>query len=316
MSKKQDEIFIKKLKAELDNIPERDNEKITAGKARFLAQAKLIQRSPVSVEVPERHNKWSPNGRKEKKMSAITTILAICIMVFGGLTGTVAASQNDLPGEPLYRVKLITEQTRIGLTLDPQKKIDLELKFAAQRFAEIQELKEAGIEPPYASYARLENHIADAFDEAAKLEEPLLTRTLLRIRDRLQTCLDQVDPNNEPLQTRLRTMLQERINWLDEGIEEPERFLNQAHSGWEKTATFEEENQYQYQNQEQYRYEETKEPGSGNQTEEPGNNQTPAPGYQTPGPGYQTPGPGNSTPGSGYQTPGPGYQTPGSGKGN
>lgn len=329
MSNKQDEKFIRVMKSALDKIPERDPDKVVQGKARFLAQAKLIQRSPVSVDIPERHNQWNLKWRKEKKMSTLATILAICVMVFGGFTGTVAAAQDDLPGEPLYQVKLISEQTQMGLTLDTQKKIDLELKFAVKRFAEIMELKESGIEPPYASYARLENHIANAFAEVTELEEPLLTRTMLRIRDRLQTCLDQLVQDDEPLQIRLRSMLQERINWLDDGMADPARFLIQARTGWDKTATFEEENQYQ--NQEQYRYEENKGPGHVNQTGEPGNKQqtpasgyqTPGPGYQTPGPGYQTPGPGNSTPepgyqspGPGYQTPGPGYQTPGSGKGN
>ena len=342
MHKQDLDALMDKVKKNLDSFPPRDPNAISEGKARFLAQAKMIQRSPVTLTSIDRHSKWKPINLREVKMSTLATMIVVIGLIFGGLTGTVAAALDDLPGQALYQVKLFAENAQLRFTQDPMKRLDVELQFAQRRIDEIKDLQAEGIEPPYLSYARFENHLQLAIGQTKKIDPKELPGALLRIREMLRDCLDNLDTTiDEPLQTRLRTMLQDRISWLDDCIENPDRDQNQVREGWDATPSFGEENlnkemnQEQNQNREQIKDYPTEKPGIGpgyttpkpdqptpqpdNQTpgsgyQTPGAGyQTPGPGYQTPGPGYQTPGPGDSTPEPGYQTPGPGYQTPGSG---
>jgi hypothetical protein len=287
MSRKQDEFFINKLKTELNQIPERNQDKVAEGKARFLAQAKLIQRSPVSNEVPVRHNSWNLKRIKEYKMGTLVTILVVIGMVMGGVGGTVAAAADDLPGQALYQVKLISEGLKLDLTPDPAKKVELDLQFAMRRLDEINELKEAGIEPPYMSYARFENHLMRAISQAASLENDEAEKVLLRIREMLQLRVQLLEQETgTPVQDQLRTMLHERINWLDEGITDPVRFLNEARIGWEdapnqgeitgpQNGGVTDENRPGNQGQPG----ETPVPGSGNPTQGPGEGSGTGPNY-------------------------------------
>lgn len=230
----KDEIFIQKLKSALNEIPERDEGKITEGKARLLAQAKMISRSPVSVEVTERRNVWNLKWLKEIKMGTIVTILVVIGMVLGGVGGTVAAAQNDLPGDALYQVKLVSEGLKMDLTQDPLKKMELDLVFAMRRLDEIKELKDAGIEAPYLSYARFENRLEHAVYQASLLEEDEAEKALLHIRKMLRIRVQQIEQSaEEPVQVQTRTLLHERIRWLDEGLNDPTRFLNEARTSWE-----------------------------------------------------------------------------------
>ncbi len=331
MPKQESDPLMEKYKKWLDAFPPREQISIIEGKERFLAQAKMIKKSPVPVAASERHSKWKVFNLLEVKMGTLATLLVVVGLIFGGLTGTVAAAQNDLPGQALYQIKLLGESTQLGLTQDPLKRMELDLQFAMRRMNEIKELQAAGIEAPYSSYARFENHLQHAIGQTEKIDPLELPGVLLRIREMLQTCLERVDTTTEePLQTRLRTMLQDRINWLDGCMENSDCAQNQVREGWDATPSFGEEEMIQEQNRirEQIRDYPTENPGFGpsDQTPNPvqptprvgGENpgpgyQTPGPGYQTPGPGYQTPGSGNVTPEPGYQTPGPGYQTPGPG---
>ena len=234
MKSNKEELFITKIKTELEQIPEREASKVTEGKARFLAQAKMIKRSPVPVAVPERRSMWNLKQIKEANMGTIVTILVVIGLFLGGVGGTVAAAQNDLPGQALYQVKLLSEGLKQDLTIDPQKKVELDLQFAMRRLDEIKELIDAGIEPPYMSYARFENLLSHAVGQAALLEKEDGEKALLRIREMLHIRAQQIDQGTEDaVQQQTRTLLQQRIQWLDEGLIDPERFLNEARIGWE-----------------------------------------------------------------------------------
>ncbi len=53
-------------------------------------------------------------------------------------TGTVFAAQGSLPGDPLYPVKLATENVQVATTLDAKAKADLQLSLVKKRVEEIQ----------------------------------------------------------------------------------------------------------------------------------------------------------------------------------
>ena len=290
----KDEKFMDTMKGLLDALPARDPATVEEGKARFLAQARLMQQSPVTPTIPQRHNKWNFSKLKEAKMGTVITIIVIFGLALGG-SSAVYAAQDDLPDDLLYPVKLLSEGIRLNLTSDPQKKSDLDLQFALKRLDEIEEMIELGLEPPDRSYARLENQLMHAVGQATLLDEEEVPGTLLRIRETLQERLRSADSElDSPSYDRLRTTLQTRLSWLDAVVADPLRFTYEARKGWEPTLTVE--------------------PGTITETVMPGEGyKTPGPGYKTPGPGYKTPAIGDQTPAPGYQTPGPGYQTPGPG---
>ena len=64
-------------------------------------------------------------------------------LLVGGLTAA-AASDNSLPGDPLYAVKLGAEQAQLTITLDSADRARLQLRFADVRLQEAQRLIAAG----------------------------------------------------------------------------------------------------------------------------------------------------------------------------
>jgi hypothetical protein len=73
---------------------------------------------------------------------ATAVSIVVIVLLAGG--GTVAASFNSLPGEPLYQVKLATESARLALTPSDIGKAELNAAFANERVKEIIRMAEKG----------------------------------------------------------------------------------------------------------------------------------------------------------------------------
>ena len=88
--------------------------------------------------------RWNPLAALPRPVVrlAYAGALAAALLV-GGLTAA-AASDNSLPGDPLYGVKLGVERARLATTLDSAARARLELQFADVRLAEAQRLFAAG----------------------------------------------------------------------------------------------------------------------------------------------------------------------------
>ena len=70
-------------------------------------------------------------------------VTAVSVILLAGV-GTVAASANALPEEPLYSVKLATEQARVTLAFSDMDKAELHIQFAERRATEIAEMARQG----------------------------------------------------------------------------------------------------------------------------------------------------------------------------
>ena len=75
-----------------------------------------------------------------KSFAGATAVLAL---LFGGSLGTVNAAGNSLPGDPLYGLKLVTEQVQLRLA-SLQDRAVLHTEFAGRRLAEASALQLAG----------------------------------------------------------------------------------------------------------------------------------------------------------------------------
>ncbi len=224
---------------ELKSVPSRDPEAAEKGKAKFLAQAKMLNRTTVTYTPMQRHNKWKQSLRQEKKMGTLITIILVIGMVFGGSTATVFAAQESTPNEFLYPVKLLSEDVQLSLAQKPQTRVELALGYALNRIDEIYELKEAGLMPPDGVYARLENQINLAIQYALSLQAQDKEMALLQIRDQLQDRQRLMDQELEdPTLLRTRTILQERIQLVQSGIADPEGLYNEYRNGWEINPNF------------------------------------------------------------------------------
>ncbi len=73
-----------------------------------------------------------------------TVVAAVVVVVLLAGTGTVAASTNSLPDEPLYQVKLATEAVRLTFTPSALGKAELYARFADERVEEIIRMADKG----------------------------------------------------------------------------------------------------------------------------------------------------------------------------
>ena len=88
--------------------------------------------------------RWNPLAALPRPVVRVAFIGALAAaLLVGGLTAA-AASDNSLPGDPLYGVKLGVERARLATTLDSAARARLELQFADVRLAEAQRLFAAG----------------------------------------------------------------------------------------------------------------------------------------------------------------------------
>lgn len=179
-------------------------------------QGREAKKAGVSVW----HRKWAV---------AAATILVI---VFCGV-GTVAASANALPGEPLYPIKLAAEQVRVTLAFSDIDRAELHIQYAERRAAEIEQMANQGEADKISEFKlteRLDKHLqmlahevqemkrespgplsTDKFGisgNAGQLEDLLGNST---IKARLGNALDKVPPS-------VRPQLQQAIEDYDKAV--------------------------------------------------------------------------------------------------
>lgn len=172
-------------------------------------------------------------------MNLIISTLVIASLLFGG-GATVAAAQNDLPTEPLYQIKLMSEDANVWLAHDPSMKIEMLMKQAQTRAEEMAALASAGIVPPAGLATRMQYQIQQALQLAAKLDDAEMTAALDQIQTHLQTqdrLMTQIQDGTctecEPILQQTRDMLRSHLGQVEGSIADPGTFRNQ----------------YQYQNQ-------------------------------------------------------------------
>ncbi len=234
----------------------------------------------------------------------VSLVLAAALILGGG--ATAVAAQDDLPNQPLYQLKLWTENANLAMNGDPQEQASLLMNMAQTRAEEMAALAEMGLTPPDQVRDRLQQHIQQTLMLAANMDDAALTQTLLQLRDRLQTqdrIMEQLQTHanaqTEPLLTQTRQMLQTQLRLVDEGLADPQGFRytmsNQMRYGQDEEATPEPNQQGEpgiHQNDQAGQPSEAPGTGIGNGNATPG------------GPNPDSPQSGNGGSGSGNEAPG------------
>lgn len=241
------EMLIRERLEEIKSIPARDPVIANRARTRFLANA-------VSASELPRHKDWSSIFRKENfAMNMLISVLMIAGLLFGG-GATVNAAQDDLPNEPLYFLKVWSEDVSLQLQKNPEAKVDRLMDLVQTRTQDMTRLIESGEPVPDQVRLRLEQHIQDALQTCLTLDEPALDQTLLQIRDRLQDrdrdmdrlLLHTQDQLNLQTQdqlrlqiqdqlqglTQTRSMLRERLQLVDDGLLNHELFRERVQNGF------------------------------------------------------------------------------------
>jgi hypothetical protein len=224
------------IRARLDEIkpaPPRDPQMASRGRAQFLGRA-------VSAGEFRRRKGWNSIFRKEQfAMNMIISILVIAGLLFGG-GATVNAAQDDLPNEPLYALKVWSEDVSLQFRNDPEAKVEQLMDLAQIRIQEMTQLTEAGQIVPDQVRLRLEQHIHQALQICSNLDDATLDRTLLKLRDRLQQqdrIMEQLqthaNPDALPILERTREMLRLRLKLVEDGLLNHEMFRYTIQNGFQ-----------------------------------------------------------------------------------
>jgi Domain of unknown function (DUF5667) len=220
---------------ELKGAPARDPGQAVRGRTNFLNEAAKYQQA-VSPGTNVRQSGWTFFiNRKEKfAMNALVSLILAAALILGG-GATAVAAQDDLPNQPLYQVKLWTENGTLALTGDPQLQANLLMQMTQKRVEEMAALAEEGIPAPDQVRDRLQDQIHQTLVLASNMDDAALTQTLLQLRDRLQTqdrIMNQLQLHTnaevEPLLTQTRLMLQTRLQLVDQALADPQGFRMMA----------------------------------------------------------------------------------------
>lgn len=187
----------------------------------------------------------------------------IALVLLLGAGGTVAASQNDLPGDALYGVKLAAESVQAGLTFGAEAKIKNAEARADRRLDEIEKLQEhkktpgaKGKASVEAAFTRFAEHVAEARTRLAELHKNnpeaavragagLMTalerhkETLgrlemelndtaaarLRAEKAVEEAEESVEATRAPSETGARERAEGKINAANNKVREVERYL-------------------------------------------------------------------------------------------
>jgi hypothetical protein len=222
---------VRRMLEPLKDVPQRDEDVVAANRQAFLAQARSIPK-PVSSEPKLRRIGWNVFTRKERSpMLTLARLALILAIMFGGTTATASAAQESMPSDVLYPVKLFTEDMRLALTDDPQASFDLNLAFANRRADEIAGSVEEGLQISNRVTLRLQEHLEQALQAAAQLDEgamvqamqQLQTMTQLHTQTMFQSQQGKAEHETEALQQAQQTMNQVQ-NTVQGALEDPTTF--------------------------------------------------------------------------------------------
>lgn len=225
-----------------DVVPERNPKKAANGRAAFLQEAQIMANG-VTPQPKLRHKGWMQIiqsilifRRKEHSpmFSTFTTVLLVISLLLGGGGVTVAAAQNSLPDQPLYAVKTMSENVRSELTTNPQSKFELALALENRRAEEVQTMLQADKVPAETVQTRYQNQVEQALRYALNLPTDQAVQALEQLRARLleqQQAMLQVQANGSPeaeaALVRTRQMLQDRLQWVEQGLKDPDQLREQ-----------------------------------------------------------------------------------------
>jgi hypothetical protein len=171
--------------AQLKTFPPRDPRAAARGRAHFLAQAQHLHQA-VSARSFWRQIGWiNPFSRKERfSMPVLVAVVLAFAVAMGGSGVAVYAAQDALPTDPLYAVKLFTEEVQLNFAGDSTARVNTLLDLTQRRAQEIAALGAQGKPVPEQVTNRLEAQTETALQLAAGMDDATMVRVLEQMQNR------------------------------------------------------------------------------------------------------------------------------------
>ncbi len=216
----------------LREVPPRNPQRAAQARVNYLAQAEQMAQA-VSHNLkmrPIHRTLWSPivlwKGKERSLMlNPLLVILMMVVLAVGGGGATVAAAQGSLPDQPLYAVKMWSEQARLSLATHPQAAWQLALSLSERRIEEMGKLAQAGSPVDEALELRYQAQLEHAFRQIENLPDDQALRALEQVHQRLQSQqqrLGEMPPETAQL-VRVRAMIQERLRVVEDALRHPQQ---------------------------------------------------------------------------------------------
>lgn len=161
-------------------------------------------------------------------------VVLLLVFVLGSGWLSVMASENSLPGDLLYPVKINSEKVEIALTFDKAKEAELHMEAAKKRVEEIQELKKQDVlveaEVVQETYDRVKVSVSDAQAALQELKEDnAVVEAVIEESEALMQAANVIDEGLKEISDNLNILsediLDEEIIGGDALVEVPEDLL-------------------------------------------------------------------------------------------
>lgn len=244
----EQDIEIISLIEKLRPAPERYASDAVTGKAKFLAEAQTYP-LPLTQRLNGQPKDWKTvfSRKMQPRLAVIPILMVIFLLVFMGTGVTVFAAQSSLPDQPLYSIKLASEDVRTGLATNNQTRLDLATSLADTRLDEILQLAAQGKNIPLSVWDRLAAQYDLALSTAALSDDAQLNRDLLQIQARIAVNLEKLSglsANSQYNGAAMQTLaaLQNDLQLIGAGLQDPAAFRQRMgagphNQGWQLTPS-------------------------------------------------------------------------------
>jgi uncharacterized membrane protein YgcG len=230
---------LEQLFAGLRRAPERDSQLAKRGRAAYLSEVKGLLQEPiyqagVSQNPFKRLMDWinsfpilMPRKDRSPMFTVLSTVMVVAALMLGGAGATVYASQGSLPDQPLYQVKTLSEEVRLGMSGDPQQQVQLNLSFANRRMEELAAMQQNGQSAPEGLVTRLQLELNQALQISAGMEDAPMQQALSQIRNAIQQMEQVANKLGEPgaagegVLAQVRNVLRSQYRLCELGLQEP-----------------------------------------------------------------------------------------------
>ena len=191
---------------------------LAAGRRRLLETAAQQRVQAPATRTLSHNTERKPKMQLLFATKIVSAVLAVVVSLSAVGGGAAVAANGSIPGDVLYPVKLTSEDVRMALASAPAGQVALALQFADQRVAEIRAMVGRERQVPETVVTRMEQHVSQAMNQAARASDEEMPGLLERIMQRTQAQAQALE------QLRARAQEQNQAQ-----LEEAERICEQAH---------------------------------------------------------------------------------------
>ena len=229
--------FGKRTLAPLQQAPPLDQAAALEAKAKYLLEGESLRKEnhlqtgeEATWQVIKKHDIfWML--RQKTVMKSLVAILLVFAFILVGSSVTVYASQNSLPGQPLFAIKSWSEDVRLAMTSSPNAKLSLILNYTNTRVDELSNLVAGGKAINDHTADRYQKELADALQLATLLGDNQMQVALGEIKSHaekqgitIKELISKLPPQAEPAVIKLQERLNEQVQLSDVGESDPKEF--------------------------------------------------------------------------------------------